>query len=69
MRFDTACKPMTGPKFMRAVEDLARRIAGPGADAAALELARKAARAMLEVERVRRIEVALIARVSGLWTP
>src|SRR5436853_2726838 len=56
-------KPMLGPKFTRAVEHLARRIAVEGADASALELAREAARGMLELDRVRRIEVALITRV------
>jgi hypothetical protein len=59
-------KPMSGVAFTRAVEDLARRLVGDGADAAARELGREAARGMLELERVRRIEVALIARVSAL---
>jgi hypothetical protein len=59
-------KPMSGIAFTRAVEDLARRLVPDGADAAARELAREAARGMLELERVRRIEVALIERVSAL---
>ena len=58
-------KAMSGVVFTRAVEDLARRIVRDGADASTLELAREAARGMLELERVRRIEVALIERVSA----
>ena len=48
-------KPMSGIVFTRAVEDLARRLVRDGADATTRELAREAARGMLELERVRRI--------------
>jgi hypothetical protein len=55
--------PRSGAGFTRAVEELACSLVREGADASALELAREAARGMLELDRVRRIEVALIARV------
>jgi hypothetical protein len=56
---------MVGAEFTRAVEDLACRLVGDGADAATLELAREAAEGMLELARVRRAKVALIAGVSA----
>jgi hypothetical protein len=59
------CTPMAGPAFARAVEHLACRLVRDGADASALGSAREAAEGMLDLERVRRFEVALIARVSA----
>jgi hypothetical protein len=53
---------MAGPGCARAVEDLASRLVRAGADASQLESARVAAQGMLELEHVRRIEVALIER-------
>lgn len=61
--------PGSGAGFIRAVEELACSLVREGADASALELAREAARGMLELDRVRRIEVALNAHVFCLWTP
>jgi hypothetical protein len=58
-------KPMSGVVFTRAVEELACRLVRDGADASTLELARGAARGMLELERAHRIEVALIERASA----
>ena len=58
-------KPIAGLGFTRAVEELACRLVRDGADASTRELAREAARGMLELERVRRIEVALIERASA----
>jgi hypothetical protein len=55
-------RPMTGPKFAAAVEDLACRIAGD--EPAKLAVARQAAEAMLELDRVRRIEVAFVERTA-----
>jgi hypothetical protein len=46
------------------VEDLARKIAGRGADAVTLEIARSIARAELDLVQIRRVRVALIARLS-----
>jgi hypothetical protein len=56
---------MAGPGFARAVEDLACRLVRAGADASQLESAREAAQGMLELERVRRIEVALVERAHA----
>jgi hypothetical protein len=58
-------KPLVGPSFIRAAEDLARGIAGDNSDPARLAQARVAAAAMLELDRVRRIEVALIERARA----
>jgi hypothetical protein len=58
-------KPMSSAELTRAVEALARDIAGDAADRLTLDLAREAAEGMLELERVRRVKVALIARVSA----
>jgi hypothetical protein len=55
---------MRGLEFARAVEDLACRIAGDEADRAKLTLVREAAEGMLELDRVRRVEVALIKRIA-----
>ena len=57
-------RPMRGLEFARAVEDLACRIAGDEADRAKLTLARKAAEGMLDLDRARRVEVALIKRTA-----
>src|SRR5262249_2628447 len=46
------------------VEALAQKIAGRGADAVTLEIARSIARAEFELAQIRRIRVALIARMS-----
>jgi hypothetical protein len=58
-------KPIWGAEFTRAVDDLARDIAGDAADPATLDLARDAAEAVLDLDRVRRVKVALIARMSA----
>ena len=57
-------RPMVGAKFTRAVEDLARRLVRDTADHAKLALAREAAEGMLELDRVRRVEVELIERTA-----
>jgi hypothetical protein len=46
------------------VEALAQKIAGRGADAVTLEIARSIARAELDLVQIRRAKVALIARMS-----
>jgi hypothetical protein len=56
---------MPGAEFTRAVELLARQIAGNAAGPMALAVARNIADAILELARVRRATVALIARVSA----
>jgi hypothetical protein len=56
---------MPGAEFTRSVELLARQIAGSAADPMTLAVARDIAEAMLELARVRRAKVALIARVSA----
>jgi hypothetical protein len=43
---------------------LAYKIAGRGADAVTLEIARSVARAEFELDQIRRFRVALIARMS-----
>ena len=53
-------------EFNREVETLARKMAGQTNDEIALEHARVAAEAELELGRVRRARLALIERVSGL---
>ena len=58
-------RPIWGAAFTRAVDDLARDIAGDAADPATLDLAREVAEAKLELDRVRRVKVALIDRVSA----
>jgi hypothetical protein len=55
---------MRGLEFARAVEDLACRVAGDEAGPAELTLAREAAEEMLELDRVRRVEAALIKRTA-----
>jgi hypothetical protein len=50
--------------FARHIEALAKKIAGRGADAATLEIARSVARAEFELAQIRRAKVALIARMS-----
>jgi hypothetical protein len=50
--------------FAKHVESLAQKIAGRGADAVTLEIARSVARAEFELAQIRRIKVALIARLS-----
>jgi hypothetical protein len=50
--------------FAKRVDVLARKIAGAGADAVTLELARSAATAEFDLTQIRRIRVALIARMS-----
>jgi hypothetical protein len=56
---------MLGAEFTRAVAARVRDIAGSTADSVALALAREAAEGMAELERVRRVGVALIARISA----
>jgi hypothetical protein len=52
--------------FAKQVEGLARKIAGRSTDAITLEHARVAAEAELELDRVRRVRLALIERTSSL---
>jgi hypothetical protein len=56
---------LSGPEFARAVETLARQIAGDSEDKITIERARDAAEAELELARVRRVKVALIERVTA----
>jgi hypothetical protein len=58
-------KAMSRADFTHAVEVLAREIAGDAADRLPLDLARDAAEAELELDRVRRFKVAFIGRVSA----
>jgi hypothetical protein len=53
-----------GAGFTKHVEALARKIAGRGADAVTLEIARSIARAEFERAQIRRVKVALIARMA-----
>jgi len=53
---------LSGPAFERAAESLARKLAGNTDDALALELARTAAEAELQLTRVRQARTALIER-------
>jgi hypothetical protein len=53
---------LSGPAFERAVESLARKLAGNTDDALTLEFARTAAEAELELTRVRQTRTALIER-------
>jgi hypothetical protein len=50
--------------FAKQIEGLAKKIAGRSADAATLEIARAVARAEFELAQIRRVKVALIARMS-----
>jgi len=54
----------TSAEFAKHVETLARKIAGCGADAVSLEVARAVARAEFELAQIRRVRVALIARMA-----
>jgi len=57
--------PLASAEFARAVETLARHIAGDRADNIALELAHDVAEAELELARVRRVRTALIERMTA----
>ena len=59
-------KRISSAEFDRAVETLARQIAGDTENKITIELARDAAEAELDLARVRRVKVALIERVSAL---
>jgi hypothetical protein len=50
--------------FAKRIEALAQKIAGRGADAVTLEIARSLAGAAFELAQIRRVKVALIARMS-----
>ena len=54
----------TSAEFAKHVKSLARKIAGCGADAVSLEVARAVARAEFELAQIRRVRVALIARMA-----
>ena len=54
----------TAAEFTKHVEALAQKIAGCGADAVTLEIARSIARAELDLIQIRRAKVALVARMS-----
>ena len=51
-------------EFAKHVESLAQKIVGRGADAVSLEVARAVARAEFELAQIRRVRVALIARMA-----
>jgi hypothetical protein len=51
-------------EFAKHVEALAQKIAGRGADAVTLEIARSIARAELDLVQIRHVKVALIAQMS-----
>jgi len=51
-------------EFTKHVEALAQKIAGRGADAVTLEIARSVARAEFDLPQIRHVKVALIARMS-----
>jgi hypothetical protein len=57
---------LSGAEFARAVDALARQIAGARADKITIELAHDAAAAALELARVRQVRVALVERVAAL---
>jgi hypothetical protein len=57
--------PIASAAFARAVETLARQLAGDRADQITSELAHDAAEAELELARVRRVRTALIERVTA----
>jgi cell division septum initiation protein DivIVA len=61
-------RPPSGVEFERAVQALARQIAGATADRITLDYARVAAEAELELARVRRVKAALLERVVQLGT-
>jgi hypothetical protein len=50
--------------FAKQAEALAQKIAGRGADVVTVEIARTIARAEFELAQIRRVRVALIARMS-----
>ena len=56
---------MSRADVAQAVEVLARDIAGDAADRLPFDLARELAEAELDLDRVRRLKVALIGRVSA----
>ena len=58
-------KPLSRADVAQAVEVLARDIAGDAADRLPFDLARELAEAELDLDRVRRLKVALIGRVSA----
>ena len=57
---------LSSAAFANQLEDLARKLAGETTNAIALEHARVAAEAELELRRVRRVRLALIERASAL---
>jgi hypothetical protein len=59
-------QPISGAELTKQIDELARKIAGGTADGRALEHARTAAEAELELLRVRRIRLALIEHASAL---
>jgi hypothetical protein len=59
-------KPLTGAEFARELEALARQTVGDGEDRFAVELARSAAEAELELARVRHLKTELIERIAAL---
>jgi hypothetical protein len=59
-------RSLTSVGLARRVEKLARRIAGDSSNILVLELARTAAEAELELERVRRTRIALIEHAQAL---
>jgi hypothetical protein len=59
-------KPLTGAEFARELEALARQIVGDREDRFAIELARNAAEAELELARVRHFQTDLIEGIAAL---
>jgi hypothetical protein len=58
-------KPLSGTEFMQKVEALAVQIAGDRKDQVAIELARSAAKAELELARVRHLKAELIEGIAA----
>lgn len=59
-------KPLSGAEYTRELEALARQMVGGGDDRFAVELARRAAQADLELARVRQLKTDLIEGIAAL---
>jgi hypothetical protein len=63
-RHGFSCGVAAATAFARHIEALAQKIAGRGANAVTLEIARSVARAEFELAQIRRVKVAMIVRMS-----
>ena len=68
-RHGLAAHAAINPKLAKAVEKLARKLAGKNKNALVLECARAAARAELDLAQTRRIKVATIQRMLTFESP